>query len=263
MAGAIIVAASLGAFRSGAIIGPRRLDPDESPRVLLVSLGFALTAWATCVLLFGLVHQNLIKRQHLPPGTDLSDSELVLYSGGMDIAVFSAILFSANAVRRNPIRRLGLSLRRIPTGVIAGAFTLLLIFPFIIFLGQITEWVLNRLHKSPPPHELLQILSANPPSWLRIADVLAACVAAPFAEETLFRGLLQTFLRSIFKSAWPAIVLASIAFALLHPPWTWPQIFFLGLCLGYVYERSGNLWMTISIHALFNLTSIYVFTHFS
>jgi membrane protease YdiL (CAAX protease family) len=31
-----------------------------------------------------------------------------------------------------------------------------------------------------------------------------------------------------------------------------PLIFVLSLCLGYAYERTGNLWVPITIHALFN-----------
>jgi membrane protease YdiL (CAAX protease family) len=31
-----------------------------------------------------------------------------------------------------------------------------------------------------------------------------------------------------------------------------PPIFVLALCLGFAYERTGSLWVTMSIHALFN-----------
>lgn len=52
--------------------------------------------------------------------------------------------------------------------------------------------------------------------------------------------------------AWLAIVITSLAFAMLHDAWMRPPIFVLSLGLGYVYERTGNLWASITVHMLFN-----------
>ncbi|MGH7213411.1 MAG: lysostaphin resistance A-like protein [Tepidisphaeraceae bacterium] len=58
---------------------------------------------------------------------------------------------------------------------------------------------------------------------------------------------------------WAAVVLTSLAFAGVHPWWMFPPIFVLSVCLGYVYERTGNLWVPIIIHALFNGTQTALF----
>ena len=53
---------------------------------------------------------------------------------------------------------------------------------------------------------------------------------------------------------WLAIVITSVLFALVHGAlWMMPPIFFLSLCLGYVYERTANLWAPITVHLMFNL----------
>jgi membrane protease YdiL (CAAX protease family) len=52
---------------------------------------------------------------------------------------------------------------------------------------------------------------------------------------------------------WVAIILTSLAFAMLHDPWMRPIIFVLSLGLGYVYERTGILWASMTVHLLFNL----------
>ena len=54
-------------------------------------------------------------------------------------------------------------------------------------------------------------------------------------------------------------MVTSVLFAVVHPMWTAPVIFLLSLCLGYVYERTGNLWATIVIHAMFNTASTLLF----
>jgi membrane protease YdiL (CAAX protease family) len=60
-------------------------------------------------------------------------------------------------------------------------------------------------------------------------------------------------------ATWGAIVLASALFAAVHDPWTWPAIFLLSLCLGWAYERTGNLWVPVAIHAAFNAVSTLIF----
>jgi membrane protease YdiL (CAAX protease family) len=59
---------------------------------------------------------------------------------------------------------------------------------------------------------------------------------------------------------WIAIIFTSFIFALVHQQlWMMPPIFFLSLCLGYAYERTGNLWVPILIHATFNAVNVAVF----
>lgn len=58
---------------------------------------------------------------------------------------------------------------------------------------------------------------------------------------------------------WAAIALTSLAFASVHPIWMFPAIFTLSLVLGYLYERTGNLWVNIGLHATFNATSTFFY----
>ena len=51
---------------------------------------------------------------------------------------------------------------------------------------------------------------------------------------------------------WLGIALSATLFALLHPPWSWPIILILGLAFGYVYERTGSLYASITMHFVFN-----------
>jgi membrane protease YdiL (CAAX protease family) len=66
-------------------------------------------------------------------------------------------------------------------------------------------------------------------------------------------------LRTAGWQTWLAILLTSVLFALVHPAWMRPTIFFLAICLGYAYERTGNLWTNILMHAIFNAVNTYLF----
>jgi membrane protease YdiL (CAAX protease family) len=261
--GSILAAWSLGVFRIEKIIGPERLGPNESPRVFPAALGFGLAAWAFCPLLFQIIHASLQQNHHQPPTTQLSEPETVVFSGIMEIIVLAGMLAGTAITRFGGIRRMGFSPDRIPTGLLAGIGAISIALPLILVVNQVTESTLDHFGKSHPAHQLLEVLKENPPPWLQIADVICAGVLAPITEEMFFRGLLQTAFRYLFKRSWPAIFLSAALFALVHPWWTWPQIFFLGICLGYAYERTANLWMSITMHASFNLLSIYLFTHFT
>lgn len=91
--------------------------------------------------------------------------------------------------------------------------------------------------------------------------MLLIAVVAPIAEELFFRGMLYPLLRRRW-SAPMAIVLNGLLFALIHViPVILPGLFFVGLVLAWVRERSGSLWPCILLHALQNgivLAGIYM-----
>jgi len=91
--------------------------------------------------------------------------------------------------------------------------------------------------------------------WLP-AMFAAAIVIAPAGEEAMFRGFMfRGWVRSP-GSVWPAIVVISILWAMLHIQYDWTgvlQIFIVGLFLGWMRWRSGSLVLAFLLHALFNL----------
>ncbi|MBI4769105.1 MAG: CPBP family intramembrane metalloprotease [Chloroflexi bacterium] len=89
--------------------------------------------------------------------------------------------------------------------------------------------------------------------WLAL---LASVVAAPFAEETFFRGyVLQKWMAS--RGRGTALVASSALFAVLHlNPVAVPAIFFTGLALALLTLRTGRLAPAILAHATFNLLSL-------
>jgi CAAX protease family protein len=90
-------------------------------------------------------------------------------------------------------------------------------------------------------------------SQLSIAiGFIAACIVAPIAEETFFRGFVTGGLRQRFGVT-GALLLGAAFFAILHPPVTiFPVIFALGLLLGLLFQKTGSLWPGILMHAIFN-----------
>lgn len=98
------------------------------------------------------------------------------------------------------------------------------------------------------------------PVYFLFMIVVSLLVVGP-AEELLFRGVIQGLLRRAW-SAWPAIVLASLVFGLIHVPavtggpaekLTYAAVAaVLGGVLGYVYERTQNLLVPALAHGGYN-----------
>jgi membrane protease YdiL (CAAX protease family) len=99
--------------------------------------------------------------------------------------------------------------------------------------------------------DIARALTHSSPARLLLALVTIA-IAPAIAEETFFRGLLQTRLVARW-GRWPGIVIASIAFGIIHlDPVQGPLAFLVGLFLGWVTERFGGIRPSVAAHAINN-----------
>ena len=102
-------------------------------------------------------------------------------------------------------------------------------------------------------HEELELVRSHGEPVVRAAILVNGAIITPFFEEVLFRGLIQTTIRSYTMRPWLSIITTSGIFAMFHSQEAhWPAIFVLGMLLGYAYEKSGSLFRPIFIHILFN-----------
>ncbi len=89
--------------------------------------------------------------------------------------------------------------------------------------------------------------------FVRVASGIV--IAAAVAEEFIFRGFLQGSLEHRY-GRWRGILLTSLLFALLHDPWRFVPIFFIGGLLGYLVSRGGSVYYGVIAHAITNATSV-------
>ena len=100
-------------------------------------------------------------------------------------------------------------------------------------------------------------LRSSDPSRIALA-VLAIGIAPALAEETFFRGLLQTRLGARW-GRWPAIVATALAFGVFHvDPVQGSLAFVAGLFLGWVVDRFGGIRPCIAAHAVNNAMFVAV-----
>lgn len=130
----------------------------------------------------------------------------------------------------------------------------------ILVLGPLltVATALDRL--VPYEHPVVDAMAAGRGPLDVLAVVLAAVVAAPIAEELLFRRVILGWLDKRFPSPGgvTAILCSGVAFGLAHQGQglAWIPLVVLGLVLGELARRRGSLVPAILLHALFNGVSV-------
>ena len=137
-----------------------------------------------------------------------------------------------------------------------------------VFIGSTLLGYLMQLAGSEPVPTNMALVEEAARHW-PVVLVLFAVVLAPAYEELLFRRVLfGRFLAA--GRPWLGLVLASVAFALVHevpglsanPPLAVLQLWLvyggMGAAFAWLYWRTGTLWAPIIAHALNNSMALVV-----
>lgn len=337
------------------IAGPVRLPLREPMTPLVLTLLIAGFTWFGVQVIYGSFRQLQWAHQGhhsaMTPG-DYTPRDFALLSTLPGVIGFACLLVGDRFAGKEMVRHLGFNPRKIPRGIAIGLLGLLIVVPLVYGVMFLSDLAYKRIHyEHAKEHDLLKNMGEahNPITTAML--MFGAAVVAPFFEEYLFRGHLQTLLKRWFIGmsrrrgrgsswadarpsafpltppgefsapggtlapplppfpppmtiyppapehyaapaaaadgslsailtapdaafspsdaeeppgmdqpffawqSWLAVLITSLLFAGIHPLWSVPGIFILSLGLGYVYERTGNLWACITIHLLFNSIS--------
>jgi len=172
----------------------------------------------------------------------------ILYSC-LILGIFGVIGFQ----KESAVELFGLEPSRLPKAAGTGLLWLVIIYPLILAAQWFTQAVFGESDGS---QEIVRYFLEHPDPKHRIAVILMAVIVAPVAEEIIFRGYFYGVIRR-FGGRIPAILTSSLLFAAIHVHL--PSMLGLGLLaviLCLLYERTGSLWATMTMHAAFNATTI-------
>jgi membrane protease YdiL (CAAX protease family) len=176
-----------------------------------------------------------------------------------------AMMYAAAKSRKNALFDPGYSLSSKHFGAlgVGGAVLLTAVFTYSVMLAADLPNYLNaKLTESIPwlkklydmVMETMKQMTGGP-LW---SSFLVTALMAPFFEEWLCRGMILRGLLAgrKMKPVW-AIVISALFFALIHMnPWQALNAFILGLLMGWIYYRTGSLWLTMLIHFVNNGTAV-------
>jgi membrane protease YdiL (CAAX protease family) len=193
----------------------------------------------------------------LPPGTlaalfrDFNIGCLV--TGAQEAGMLGAALWFLSRIDDPalPARFGGLSKRTLLQGAATAIALMLAIGLFTFLCDTFLQTHLGDDDLPFHPTRLLQLPLA----------LLVIAVLAPLAEEAFFRGLLMGWLARR-SGRWPALIGQALLFGLVHGKWWMPggldgwlltgELAAMGFVLGLLAWRTGNLWLSTTIHAVNN-----------
>jgi len=225
-------------------------EPGSRPPERPLSGDDVWRGWSTrrlVVLAFSLMASNLAAQVLV---FQLTDNLFAAAGAGAALT----ILFAAAATQaRGAPPQAAFDLSRMPAAehVLCAAAALGSLLPTSLLAG-----LSSRLH--PPGPEWVAMYNSHlPDSAAGIAlAAVAVVVAAPLAEEMVFRGLVYRLGRRAW-GPWPAAVVSALIFGLVHgEPWYLFGLLALGLLLAAVYELTGSLWSAVIVHAVHNAVAL-------
>ncbi|SFD80048.1 CPBP family intramembrane glutamic endopeptidase [Paracidovorax konjaci] len=209
---------------------------------------------AAVLLLFGFLLRHLIDLA-------LYDARGVLGLTGEQIMAMGMLL--SNGILIALLAHfLGLGYRDIahPAKASPAATFMLLVPPILLLLPLVLllDGVLNAILAALLPLSAWEQQAFESMLAPTLASVVATCVLAPLFEEMLFRGiLLRAFLARHPRGL--AIGYSALYFGAAHMNvYQFFLAFFMGLLLGWIYERSRSLIPCIALHAAVNASMVAI-----
>ncbi len=135
---------------------------------------------------------------------------------------------------------------------------LLSAMPFVGAVNAVSVWLLKNAAEQQQLVELFQSAAAHHDVSTMVKILVAGVVIAPVCEEFLFRGYFYGVGKR-YLGGWISALLTAALFAAFHASLTsLAGLFVLALALNVAYERTGSLFVPMTMHALFNATSLGV-----
>ena len=136
----------------------------------------------------------------------------------------------------------------------ATAYALLLCLPMLamLFFFDRSNWEPMIRFKREVKERILPTFANS-----RLPDLALMAFLAGVGEELLFRGWLQSLLTNNVET-WFGILIASAVFGLAHYLSSSYAIYatLTGLYLGVIYQVSGNLYVAMVIHAVYDFIAL-------
>ena len=258
-------------------------QPHESPATLYA---IKHQGWVLLLIFWGLFFAPDFFAS-IPALRLNTDSDLRNYARIAQLKYGCALLLIAVLALRAPTVRRAIGLIPTPRAILSALGWAALVIPIMLAVSILLTLSLRAIAalrgEDPPPliaHDLLQTIADNPTDASALTVIILVTIGAPFLEEVLYRGLLQSALLRLFTkplrpetahidseshptpnpAIWPAILISSAVFAAIHLP-TVPiygllPLFILSTLMGIAYHRTQNLAVPFIIHAAFNITNI-------
>lgn len=170
----------------------------------------------------------------------------------VDITAVIVILYFVIVKYRQTLQSLGLRFAYFFNNILSGIAAYIFILPLLLIVLLISIWFLNIVGYTPPPQPVFDLFFEETRSRVLLFLTLFISIFGPIVEEIFFRGFMYAAVRRHLGIAGAAFSSAAI-FSLLHTNVAgFLPIMTLGVLLAYLYETTGSLAASITVHIIHN-----------
>ncbi|MFH1798114.1 MAG: type II CAAX endopeptidase family protein [Candidatus Omnitrophota bacterium] len=195
---------------------------------------------------------------HVFPLIDNNNFRMVFNTAVMNIVGISVILYFVLKKYKQDMSAIGFCLKKFFRNVFYGAAGYVALLPVLLLILLVTFFVTKFLGYKPPVQPIVRLFIEEKNTGVLWFSALFAAVFGPFAEEIFFRGFMYPAARKKIGVFW-AVISTSILFSVLHAHIVgFFPIIALSLLLTYLYERTGSLVSSITVHITHNVTMVFL-----
>ena len=194
----------------------------------------------------------ILTRMGLLP-VELSEGIMMIFNTSILHVLTVGFIFYFIVIKyKQNLSSLGLSLKNYFKGIRFGAAGYLVILPVLGLVFILSTLIAKHLGYQPPSSPLFRIFFKEKNLILVGYSVFLAVLAGPIVEEIFFRGFIYSAVKKKI-GVWRAIVLTAILFSLIHRNlFGFIPILILGIALAWLYEKTGSLIPSITLHIVHN-----------
>lgn len=175
-----------------------------------------------------------------------------------EIVALTLIFYFAFIRKFDNIKALGIDFKNFFYNIKFSAIRYIATLPFIAASLLVTIYLSKFFGYETKPQEVLKIFLKEDNIFFLIYMTVFTSFVGPVVEELFFRGFLYPALKKNIGVFW-SIFLTSLFFSFLHGNIAaFLPILILGILLVYVYERTGSIISSITVHVIHN-SSMLVF----
>lgn len=173
------------------------------------------------------------------------------------LAVFFVVYFTTIQYKES-LSALGLSLKNYLKNIFYGVVGYISLIPVLIVILAITAVIINITKYVPERQPVVELFLREKNLAFLTYSSLFAAIVGPFIEELFFRGFMYGVFKKHMGALWSAVITAAI-FAALHTHIVgFFPILALGILLAYLYEKTGTLVSSITVHMIHNLSMLFL-----
>ncbi len=182
----------------------------------------------------------------------------MLNSSIMDILTAVFIVYFIKYKYGQRIISLGLTIKNIFRNISYGLIAYIACVPIFLAVTFFVFLVVKVTGYVPQKQYVVEMFLKEENPTLLIYSSVFASILGPIVEEIFFRGFMYNAVKKLTGVFW-AVVLVSAVFAALHTNVVgFLPIMVLGLVLTYMYEKTGSLIPSITIHIAHNAAMVFL-----